>query len=393
MRFHNFPAVARSAALRRCAGAALALLWLGGAAAEEFQPERLKDGVNLPAEMARMYVADFAIHHLSDGRVYVLDAKTGRYAGAIDAGYAGQFTLSPDGRQAYVATTYLSRHSHGVRSDVLEFYDTASLRLQGELLLPTKRAQGLYTNELLRTSFDGRYLYVQNATPATSVTVVDLRQRKVLTEVSTPGCWALFPSQTESLRFSVLCGDGTLNTITLKEDGAIAGRAPSRKFFDGADDPVYITAAADGERYYFLSFRGKLTGATLSGAEPQVGAGVELVQGADLKRGWRPGGYQLQVLHRASGRLYIGMHPDGKEGTHKYPAQEIWVVDARSGKRLARHKASNAGALSLNQGAPGYLYALDGTTNRIHAYDLGKRMRKVYVSEPIGDAPAQVITP
>lgn len=394
MIFHNVYDIYKVVSSSAVPGFALLAALSGfNAHAEEFQPERLKDGVSLPADMARMYVSDFSIGHLMDGRIFVLDAKTGRYAGGIDAGYAGQFTLSPDGKQAYVAATYLSRHSHGERTDVLELYDTDSLRRQAEIILPKKHAQAAFTRELLRTSLDGHYLYVQNATPATSVTVVDLQQRKVLGEVSSPGCWALFPSQTYSLRFSMLCGDGTLNTVTLNEDGSVLSRAPSTKFFDSDSDPVYITAVDDGENYYFLSFHGKLTKATLSGEKPVIGTAVELVQGDDLKHGWRPGGYQLMTLHRASGRFYVGMHPNGKEGTHKHLAQEIWVIDIHTGKLLSRHKASNASGFSVNQGASGYLYTLDGATNRIHAYDMNNKLRKVYVSDPIGDAPVQVDTP
>lgn len=396
MRFRNLYCGYKTGALSKCVMASLALIAASGTlnvCAEEFQPEQLKDGTNLPADMSRIYVSDFSIGHLMDGRTYILDAKTGRYAGGIDGGYAGQFALSPDGKQAYVATTYLSRHSHGERTDVLELYDTGTLRLQGDVILPKKHAQALYSQELLRTSFDGRYVYVQNATPATSVTVVDLKQRKVLAEVPSPGCWALFPSQTYSLRYSMLCGDGTLNTVTLNEDGSVLKRAPSTRFFDGEKDPVFINAADDGANYYFLSFNGNLTKATLSEEQPVIGATVALVQDNDRKRGWRPGGYQLQALHRASGRLFIGMHPNGKEGTHKNPAQEIWGIDLKSGKLLSRLKASNATVLSVNQDAPGYLYALDGSKNQIHAYDLNNSLRAVYVTEPVGEVPIQVYTP
>ena len=41
-------------------------------------------------------------------------------------------------------------------------------------------------------------------------------------------------------------------------------------------------------------------------------------------RGWRPGGYNLLAVNRANKRLYVGMHPNGAEGTHKTPAAEIW---------------------------------------------------------------------
>jgi methylamine dehydrogenase heavy chain len=385
--------ISAAAAFSVAALAAACLLPAVAVAAEEFQPERLKDGVSLPADLIPMYVSDFSLGHLMDGRVYVMDARNGRYAGVIDAGYAGQFALSPDGKEAYVAATYLSRHSHGERNDVLEFYDTSTLRLKSEIILPRKHVQGLFTKELMRTSPNGRYLYVQNATPATSVTVVDLQQHKVLTEVTSPGCWALYPSQTSNLRFSMLCGDGTLNTVTLNEDGSIASRAPSSKFFDSDSDPVYITAVDDGESYYFLSFKGRLIKATLSGEQPVIGASRELVSGKERKQGWRPGGYQLMTLQRSSGKLFLTMHPDGKEGSHKFPGKEIWEIDLGSGKLLARHKASNATTLSVSPRAPGYLYALDGSTNRIHSYDLGRKFRQVYVSEPIGEAPAQVDTP
>lgn len=360
--------------------------------AQDFQPERLKDGTSLPDNMSRLYVADFAIAHLMDGRVFVLDGKNGRYAGGIDAGYAGQFTVSPNGKEVYIAATFLSRHTHGERSDVLEIYDADTLRLKGEVLLPKKHAQALFYKGLLRTSGDGRYLFVQNATPATSVTVVDLSERKVLAEIPSPGCWALYPSQTYALRFSMLCGDGTLNTVTLGPDGSILKRAPSKKFFDADKDAAFITAAQDGDQYYFISFTGNLTRANLGGEEPKIEQTTALVQGADSKQGWRPGGYEVQALHRSSGHLFIAMHPKGHEGTHKNPGQEIWMVDAKSGQRLSRIKASNAISLSVNQGAPGYLYALDGTKNQIHAYDLEHNLRQVFVTPPIGDAPVQLET-
>jgi len=376
--------------------AALVLLTgLNGAYAqvEQFQPERLKDGSSLPAALVPLYVSDFSLAHLMDGRVYILDASNGHYAGALDAGYAGQFALSPDGRQAYIAATYLARHTHGERTDVLEIYDTSTLRLSGEVVLPKKHVQSLFTKELLRLSMDGRYLFVQNATPATSVTVVDLAQRKLLAEVSSPGCWALYPSQTTSLRFSMLCGDGSVNTITLNEDGSVASRAASRKFFDSDSAPLYINAVNDAEHYYFLSFAGKLTQVTLSAQQPVIGETLDLVPQKLQPQGWRPGGYQLMALHRASARLFIAMHRDGKEGSHKSPAQEIWEFDLHSGQLLTRRKASNAVSLSVNQGAPAYLYALDGRSNQIHAYDMLHQLRQVYVTDPVGDAPTQVDTP
>jgi len=378
-----------------CVSVVLVTATFGAVAAEteEFQPERLKDGTTLPAGMQRLYVADFSIAHLMDSRVRILDAKTGRYAGVIDSGYTGQFTTSPDGRSGYVVATYLSRHSHGQRNDVLEIVDLNTLRLQGEIILPTKHAQAIFVRELLRTSSDGKYVYLQNATPATSVTVVDVEQRKVLAEIPTPGCWALYPSQTTTLRFSALCGDGTLSTITLNADGSVQKRSAGTRFFDVEKDPVFVNTVDDGENYYFLSYQGLLTRANLSGETPVMESSRELVTAADRKKGWRPGGYQMIALHRTTDQLFIGMHPHGGEGSHKTPAREIWEFNIKSGKRVNRYKASNAAVLAVNQDEPGTLYAVDGLTNQIHAYDTLHHFKKLYVSDAAGDAVTQLDAP
>jgi methylamine dehydrogenase heavy chain len=361
--------------------------------AQDFQPEQLKNGTNVPEGMQPLYVSDFAIGHLMDGRIYVLDGKTGRYTGLLDAGMAGQFTLSPDAREAYVASTYFSRGSHGDHTDVLEIWDTSSLRIKAEIVLPAKKAQALYYKGLLRTSSDGRYVFVQNATPATSVTVVDLSERKVLSEVPTPGCWAIYPAQSVSLRFSMLCGDGKLSTVTLAPDGKVEKRSTSGQFFDGGKDPVFVSAPQDGDTYYFISFNGNLTRANLGGDTAKIEQTASIVSEADRKQGWRPGGYQVQALHRASGTLYIAMHPHGKEGSHKAPAKEVWGISAATGKRLSRTPVSHATVLTVGESGPGTLYALDAIKNQVHAYDLGKGLREAFVSDPVGEVPVQMEAP
>ncbi|WP_176461077.1 amine dehydrogenase large subunit [Janthinobacterium sp. PC23-8] len=362
------------------------------APAQEFVPETLKDGVALPADMPRIYVGDFAIGHLMDGRINVLDGRSGKYAGVIDGGFAGHFTASPDGKQLYVATTYLTRHTHGERHDVVEIYDADTLRITGDVELPPKRAQSAYQQTLSRTSHDGRYLFVQNATPATSVSVVDVRDKKMLVEVPTAGCWGIYPSQTEALRFSMLCGDGKLATVTLDAEGKVSGRAVSAKFFDSGTDPIFTAMVADQARYYFIGFTGTLFRADLRGAEPVLENAVQVVPAAERKAGWRPGGYQLLALDTARKQLFVGMHAKGVEGSHKTPAQEIWTLDLASGKRLARTRALNAIALTVSQKAPNYLYAINGATNQLVAYQL-PGLRQVFVSAPIGEAPLQVDAP
>lgn len=375
-------------ALLACAVAAVA----AQGAAQEFEPERLKDGVALPADFAPVYLADFGIGHLMDGRVHVLDGRNGKYAGVIDGGYAGHFTYSPDARQLYVATTFLSRHTHGERSDIVEFYDAATLRVNGEAALPPKRAQAAYQQSLSRTSHDGRYLFVQNATPATSISVVDLQARKMLVEVPSAGCWGIYPSHAEALRFSMLCGDGKLATVTLDAQGKVTERAVSAKFFDSGDDPVFVPSVSLDGRYYFVSFTGTLHRADLRGAAPVLEGAVPMLTAADRKAGWRPGGYQMVALDAERKELFVGMHPKGAEGSHKTPAAEIWKLDLASGKRLARIKSDHAIALTVGKRGPRHLYALNGATNQLVAYAL-PAMRKAFVSDPVGEAPLQLDAP
>ena len=382
----------RLPAWRHAAAIGLLVCAAATVSAVEFEPERLKDGVALPAEMPRVYVADFSLSHLMDGRITVLDGRTGKYAGVIDGGYAGHFTESPDGKQLYVATTFLARHTHGERHDVVEIYDADTLRRTGDVELPPKRAQAMYQQILSRTSYDGRYLFVQNATPATSVSVVDLQQKTMLAEVQTAGCWGIYPSSAEALRFSMLCGDGKLATVSLDADGKVNQRAVTAKFFDSGSDPVFSGSVARDGRYYFVTFTGSLHRADLRGAQPVLEASVPFVPADDRKAGWRPGGYQLLALDPARGHLLVGMHPKGAEGSHKTPAQEVWTLDLASGKRVARAKVANAIALTVAQGGARYLYAINGLTNQLVAYEL-PGLRQVFVSQPVGEAPTQVDAP
>jgi hypothetical protein len=64
---------------------------------------------------------------------------------------------------------------------------------------PGAPCPGLPYKGLARPSSDGRWLFVQNATPASSVTVVDLKARKFAAEIPTPGCWIVIPSQSAAI--------------------------------------------------------------------------------------------------------------------------------------------------------------------------------------------------
>jgi methylamine dehydrogenase heavy chain len=334
----------------------------------------------------RIYVSDIAINHIVDGRLHVIDGDTLKYLGMISTGYAGNAALSLDRKELYVATTYYSRLSRGERTDVVDIHDTQTLEHKGEIVIPARHAQALPYKGLTRPSSDGRWLFVQNATPASSVTVVDLKTRKFAAEIPTPGCWIVIPSQTDGSRFSTLCGDGTLQSIVLNDNGSAKSRARSARFFHPDEDPVFVHTDNIGDRHYFVSYKGKVYAADLSGDEPKVEAPWPLASGAEARKGWRPGGYQLLAVHRKTGRLFVGVHAGGGEGSHKNPAQEIWVLDLEKKKRVAKMPGHNAIAIAVSQADPPKLFAIDGMNMGLAVYDAGDKPRFLKRMEQIGEA-------
>lgn len=319
---------------------------------EEIKVERLA-----PADGNRLYVVDPAFGHMVDGRTHVLDGKSGRFLGMIGTGFGSLMLPSKDGRSLYQVTTYYPRLSRGQRTDVVEIHDTQTLALKGEIDIPPRRAQSISYRGMLATSADGRFLYIQNATPATSVGIVDLAAGKFVAEVQTPGCWSIQAWQ-QGYRFSAICGDGTLLTVTLDEAGQAKSRERSAPFFDPDKDPIFIHPEIVGDERYFVSYNGNVYKVGLAGEAPRFEAPWSLLDQADRKRNWRPGGLQISALHRASGTFFVNMHDRGAEGTHKNPSKEIWAVDLQSRKRLARIASNQSISVAVSQGAEPLLYGL-----------------------------------
>ena len=103
-------------------------------------------------------------------------------------------------------------------------------------------------------------------------------------------------------------------------------------------------------------------------------------------RGATGGGYQPLALHEASGRLFVALHPNGREGSHKDPAAEVWVFDLASHKRLARLPVSNATAIAVSRGERPRLFALDGLKMALATYDATGTPRLLGRMEGVGEA-------
>jgi len=287
--------------------------------------------LSLPAEPGPhwLWVGDELLH-----RTALVDADTGAFLGQVPG---GRGIIAPsrsrDGREIYLPSTYYARGTRGERTDVVTILDATSLRTLGEVVIPPKRSEHTSWVAGSALSDDGRFLAVFNQTPASSLSIVDVAERRFAGEIETPGCGLVYAAGPR--RFLSLCADGTALFVTLDERGGEASKTHGARFFDAAADPVTEKAVRHGDTWLFVSFDGFVHPVDVSGPEPRFGERWSLLDEAQRKEGWRIGGMQPFAVHGASGRLYALMHQGGVD-THKDPGTEVWVVDVAQHKRVQR---------------------------------------------------------
>jgi methylamine dehydrogenase heavy chain len=320
--------------------------------AEEFQPQHLTVKAAIDPG-ANIFTNDQEWNGASS--IDVFSAADLAYKGNMSSGSMAQMLVSPDGKTAYTVSVYLKRYAYGEPEMVLQAFDVATLSPLREIALPPKFAMGTAYTALLAQSADGRYIYVQNATPATSVTVVDVVAGTVTGEIPTPGCFGIYPS-VAGTRFSVACGDGTFASYALEPDGKSADRAQSEKIFDVDSDPIFMHAQRIGPDLLFISYHGNVYRLSDSGAAVQLAEKYSVTDG--VRGGWAPGGYEMIAYNKSNNVLFIGMHPNAKDGSHKQGAKEIWAYDLAARKTLSRSAVPGALALTVSDDKIPVLYAV-----------------------------------
>jgi methylamine dehydrogenase heavy chain len=277
--------------------------------------------------------------------------------------------LVPDKRpELYVADTVWSRGSRGTRTDFITVYDTHTLNAIGEIVLPgAKRALITAMEGLIAFTDDQRMALIFNFTPASSVTAVDLVKRQVLGDIEIPGCSLVYPSGTRG--FSTLCSSGTMLTVRLDANGAVAGRSETKAFNPLDTDPLFTSSAVVGGVRYFPSLHGRVQPIDMRGDEVKVLADWPLVTAADQAGEWRPSGWQI-VTGDDQKLLYVLMQPQAHEGTHKDPATEVWVYNTATKARVKRLRLARPGSsISLTHGAEQLLLVQAG--ERLDVYEPG----------------------
>ena len=285
-------------------------------------------------------VHDLAFGSLIDSAFSLVDIETRRFKGMLSAGQFATVSHSMSRQEFYVGETIHSRGVRGERQDILAIYDFANLSLVAEIDLPPRRANTVVNKASTAVTGDERFLLIWNQNPGTSVTVIDLDARAIVGEIPTPGCALTYPDERRG--FIMLCGNGTLLSVQLGDKGEAASVASSEPFNDIDADPLSEKASRIGDVWHFVTYGGEVQPVDLSGDAPVVGARWWLSTEKERLGNWRPAGWHGTAGHD-DGLLWVGMTPDGYQGSHKDPAPEVWLFDVASKRRLERFSLRTPG--------------------------------------------------
>ncbi|EJM65134.1 amine dehydrogenase large subunit [Pseudomonas sp. GM55] len=289
-----------------------------------------------PPEAHRAFVIDVEFDSFVAGRVTVVDPDQKRILGMVPTGFAAPSTLSHDKKTIYSADIWYSRGTRGTRTDVLTAWDSSTLSPAWEVLIPNKRAESLTQRYSLKPSGDDKFVYVYNFTPSTSVTVVDTQAKAVATEIAIPGCVLNYP--VGNRRFASLCGDGSLQVVTLNDQGQETARSRT-PFFDPNAEKLVERAVNVGDTYYFTTTTGTVRGVDFSGDAPKILPAWSLVSDEEKKAGWAPGGWQMMAVAPKLERLYVLMHDAHEPMKWEDPSPLIWAFDLKTHKKVATLEA------------------------------------------------------
>jgi methylamine dehydrogenase heavy chain len=308
-------------------GAAFVIAVLGSTVFADVPSEEPGVVPTPPVSPHWVFLTDAAFFHLTEGKIVIVDGDQAKVLSKLSTGYLANTQLSADGKEMYVVETFWSRGSRGERTDVVTIFDMTTFLPVGEVKIP---GRFLAVTQPYNTGLspDGRFLHIFNMNPATSVVVVDIKDRKVVGEISTPGCALVLPGKD---KFLMPCGDGTFLQVNLDASGQETSRARTDKIFDVDTDPISERPAVTTKGYAFTSYGGKVYEVDVSGSDPVFGEPWPLTTADEA--GWRPGGWQQVTASPHSNELFVAMHQGGP-GTHEVPGGEVWVYNLAEKKKV-----------------------------------------------------------
>ena len=304
---------------------AWATLCLAVMARAEIAPEPIPSVATLPKTYPDtwLFAHDANFHSLIAGKVVIVDvaADTQEVKGMIDAAQMATFAEAKKQPLLYVAESFYSRNTRGERTDVVTVYDKSTLNVVDEIVLPnTNRGQTVTNKNSMQLIDDDRFILIYGFTPAQSIIVVDTKARKVVNDISIAGCALAFPVGQRG--FMSLCGNGSMLSVQLDKNGQEISRKQFEPFINIDEDPLFDKAVFSEGITYFVSYKGRVQPIDVSGDEPVLMPSWSLVSDEEKANNWRPGGWQISAIDNQS-NLYVVMHADGYDGSHKFGGEAI----------------------------------------------------------------------
>jgi methylamine dehydrogenase heavy chain len=297
---------------------------------------------------------------------YLFDGDSGEMQGLISHDwYTPAIEPNVANGEFYLAESFYSRGVRGERTDVVTIVDLETLLPKAEIVVPAKVA-ALPHRHHIGLMGNRRHLAVFNMTPAQSISIVDVVDRRFAAEISTPGCAMIMP--TGDRAFAMICGDGTLQLIRLDESGKEASRSRSKSFFVVEEDPVFALPLETASGWLLVTHDGRVFDATVDGDDIRIGRPWWLTSEDDRGQEWRPGGSQPLTFHRGANLLYVLMHQGGVD-THAEPGTEVWVVDVARKHAIGRLPLDiPIDNILVSEEPQPKLYLYDGN-GKLHIYD------------------------
>lgn len=281
-----------------------------------------------------------------------VDAGTREYKGQIQGAFYPSLIVPNRRAELYVAESIFESVSHGKRTDVLSITNKATLNTVAQIVLPGSK-RGILVGNIMDITHDGKWVLVLNFTPASSVTIVDAQNRKIVNEVPIPGCTSIYPSGPNG--FSSLCGDGTLTTFSLGAKGKVMRESRSSAFNDIDHDVLSLQPASFGATTYFVSAGGHIRPVTMAGDQPVIQPSWPLITSEETADGWRPAD-SASAAFDESGCFYIRMYRETGYEKQARDNTEVWVYDVSAKRRIRRIPLKNGGtSMDITRGKKPYL--------------------------------------
>ncbi|WP_081811398.1 amine dehydrogenase large subunit [Hyphomonas beringensis] len=302
------------------------------------------------------------------GAITILSTDDLSYKGNFATGMTSQFALGPDEKFGYSSSAFPERITYGPIKAYLQKFDVKTLETTQEIELPPQMAQTAAQQPALAISADSKWAFVQNATPATSVSVVDLTAGEVVAEIPNPGCWGIYLAE-EGSKFSSLCGDGSMLTVQLTSKGKLKSQAYSDQVFDVESEPLFVHSVRIDGDLVFSTYDGKFV--TISDKDKKAKLLDSWSYTDGIEGNWAPGGYEILAYNEPNGIMFVPMHPDAEDGSHKFGAEEIWAIDMKEKKVLYRSHVEHMTHIVVTDDAEApVLFGVNSHGGSVYRYDI-----------------------